>query len=157
MCDGVLKTRPFCLSHMVRSMNSTPSSLQHLRPGTVVTVRMKGLFRLARHFALVTEKVCADGLPIVFANAIETGGPAEVRWNAFVQGRKFHATYPSALPPQTVLANAYALFGTRYSFLHWNCEHFANAAHGRFGRSDQIRGGLALAALMGGLLLAAAH
>ena len=56
-----------------------------------------------------------------------------------------------------MLANAHDLFGARYSFLHWNCEHFANAAHGRFGSSDQIRGGLALAALMGGLIWAVAH
>ena len=118
---------------------------------------MKGLFKLARHFALVTEKVCADGLSVVIANAIETGGPAEVSWSAFVQGRAFRAFYPSALPPETVLANAHDLFGERYSFLHWNCEHFANAAHGRFGSSDQIRGGLALAALMGGLIWAVAH
>ena len=131
-------------------------SPEHLRPGTVVTVRMKGLFKLARHFALVTDKVCADGLPMVVANATQTKGPAEVRWQAFVQGRRFHASYPSALAPQTVLENAYAMFGTRYSFLHWNCEHFANAAHGRLGRSDQIRGGIALAALMGGLMLAMA-
>ena len=138
-------------------MNSTPHSPHALRPGTVVTVCMKGLFKLARHFALVTEKVCADGLSVVIANAIETGGPAEVSWSAFVQGRAFRAFYPSALPPETVLANAHDLFGARYSFLHWNCEHFANAAHGRFGSSDQIRGGLALAALMGGLIWAVAH
>ena len=29
---------------------------QSLRPGTVVTVQMKGLFKLAHHFALVSDK-----------------------------------------------------------------------------------------------------
>ena len=138
-------------------MNTARQSPQTLRPGTVVTVRMKGLFKLAQHFALVTDKTGNDGMPMVIANAIETGGPAHVRWTDFVQGRNYRAFYPSALRPETVLTNAYALFGTRYSFLHWNCEHFANAAHGRPGRSDQIRSGVALAALMGGMLLAAAR
>jgi hypothetical protein len=137
-------------------MTVTRNAPHRLRPGTVVTVQMKGLFRIAHHFALVTDKTGDDGMPMVVANAIETGGPAEVRWRDFVQGRQYRAFYPSALPPQTVLYNAYAMFGTRYNLLHWNCEHFANAAHGRPGRSDQVRGGIALAALMGGLLLAAA-
>ena len=106
----MLRTRPF-VCRTDRSMNSTPHSPHALRPGTVVTVCMKGLFKLARHFALVTEKVCADGLSVVIANAIETGGPAEVSWSAFVQGRAFRAFYPSALPPETVLANAHDLFG----------------------------------------------
>ena len=138
-------------------MNIARQSPRHLRPGTVVTVQMKGLFKLAQHFALVTTKTGPDGLPMVVANAIETGGPAEVSWTNFVQGREYRAFYPSTLPPQTVLYNAYAMFGTRYNFLHWNCEHFTNACHGRPGRSDQIRGGLALAAVMGGLVLAAAR
>ena len=138
-------------------MNSTRQSPHALRPGTVVTVQMKGLFRIAHHFALVTGKIGDDGLPMVVANAIETRGPAEVRWTDFVQGREYRAFYPSTLPPQTVLYNAYAMFGTRYHLLRWNCEHFANAAHGRPGRSDQVRGGIALAALMGGMLLAAAR
>ena len=138
-------------------MNSPRQSPRALRPGTVVTVQMKGLFRIAQHFALVTDKTGDDGMPIVVANAIETRGPAEVRWKDFVQGREYRAFYPSNLPPQTVLYNAYAMFGTRYHLLRWNCEHFANAAHGRPGRSDQVRGGLALAALMGGMLLAAAR
>jgi hypothetical protein len=138
-------------------MNSTRQSPRTLRPGTVVTVQMKGLFRIAQHFALVTDRTGDDGMPIVVANAIETRGPAEVRWCDFVQGREVRAFYPSNLAPQTVLYNAYAMFGTRYHLLRWNCEHFANAAHGRPGRSDQVRGGLALAALMGGMLLAAAR
>lgn len=140
----------------LRPMNSTKSPF-HLRPGTIVTVRIKGLFRLARHFALVTGKLGDDGMPMVVANAIQTGGPAEVRWTDFLQGRQYSASYPSTLAPQAVLHNAYAMFGTRYHLLRWNCEHFANAAHGRPGRSDQVRGGVMLAAFMGGLVLAAAR
>ena len=138
-------------------MNNTSNSPHRLRPGTIVTVQMKGIFKLAHHFALVADKTGPDGLPMVIANATETGGPAEVSWSDFAQGREYRAFYPSALPPKTVLYNAYAMFGTRYNFLHWNCEHFANACHGRPAQSHQIRGGLALAALMGGLMLAAAR
>jgi hypothetical protein len=138
-------------------MNSSFNSPKRLRPGTVVTVQMKGIFRLAHHFALVTEKTGPDGFPIVVANSGETGGPGEQTWSAFVKGRNYRSFYPSALPAETVLYNAYSMFGTRYNFLHWNCEHFANACHGRPAQSHQIRGGLALAAIMGGLALAAAR
>ena len=129
----------------------------HLRPGTVVTVQMKGLFKLAHHFALVADRIGSDGLPMVVTNSGEIGGPGEQRWTDFVKGRSYRAFYPGTLPSGTVLYNAYSMFGTRYNFLHWNCEHFANACHGRPAQSHQIRGGLLLAALMGGLALAAAR
>ncbi len=138
-------------------MNNTPIPPSHLVPGTVVTVQMKGLFKLAHHFALVTDKTGADGLPMVVANSGETGGPGEQLWNHFVKGRSYRSFYPSNLPPSTVLYNAYSMFGTRYNFLHWNCEHFANACHGRPAQSHQVRSGVLLAAIMGGIALAAAR
>jgi hypothetical protein len=141
----------------VMPMSAAQISPQRLRPGTVVTVQMKGLFKLAHHFALVTDKMGPDGLPIVVANSGETRGPGEQSWSGFVKGREYRAFYPSTLPSKTVLTNAYSMFGTRYNFLHWNCEHFANACHGRPAQSHQLRGGLMLAALMGGLMLAAAR
>jgi hypothetical protein len=141
----------------VMPMSAAQISPQRLRPGTVVTVQMKGLFKLAHHFALVTDKMGPDGLPIVVANSGETRGPGEQSWSGFVKGREYRAFYPSTLPSKTVLTNAYSMFGTRYNFLHWNCEHFANACHGRPAQSHQVRGGLMLAALMGGLMLAAAR
>ena len=56
-------------------MNSTPILPHRLRPGTIVTVQMKGLFKLAHHFALVTDRIGPDGLPIVVANSGDMGGP----------------------------------------------------------------------------------
>ena len=130
---------------------------QHLMPGTVVTVQMKGLLALAHHFALVTDRLGPDGCPMVISNSGELGGPGEQSWSAFVKGRSYRRFYPSKLPPDTVLDNAYAMFGTRYHLLRWNCEHFANACHGRPALSDQIRGCLAFAALIGCLTLVAAR
>ena len=135
---------------------SAQISPRALRPGTVVTVQMKGLFKLAHHFALVSGKTGPDGMPMVIANSGGTRGPGEVSWSDFVKRREYRAFYPSTLPPKTVLANAYAMFGTRYDFLHWNCEHFANACHGRPAQSHQVRGGLIMAAVIGGVMLAAA-
>lgn len=134
-----------------------PIAPQDLLPGTIVTVQMKGLFQLAHHFALVSDKTGADGMPRVVTNSGDFGGPAEQDWSAFVKGRRYRAFYPSNLPPRTVLYNAYSMFGTRYHLLQWNCEHFANACHGRPAQSHQVRGGLALAALLGGIALAAAR
>lgn len=136
-------------------MNRIPP--QQLLPGTVVTVQMKGLFKLAHHFALVSEKRDTRGLPMVVSNSGDTDGPAEFTWDEFVQGRRYRAFYPSTLPSRTVLYNAYSMFGTRYSFLHWNCEHFVNACHGRPAQSHQLRGGLAFLAIVGGLALAASR
>jgi hypothetical protein len=138
-------------------VNNTRIPPQQLVPGTIVTVQMKGLFKLAHHFALVTDKIGPDGRPVVVANSGDFGGPGEQPWDEFVKGRTYRAFYPSNLPPKTVLYNAYSMFGTRYSFVHWNCEHFANACHGRPAQSHQIRSGLALAALVGGLAIAAAR
>ena len=138
-------------------MNNTRVPPRHLVPGTVVTVQMKGLFALAHHFALVTDKTGPDGLPMVVSNSGEMGGPGEQTWSTFVKGRPYRAFYPSTLPPKVVLYNAYSMFGTRYDFLRWNCEHFANACHGKPAQSHQVRGGLALAAMMGGLALALAR
>lgn len=135
--------------------NSIPP--HRLLPGTVVTVQMKGLFRLAHHFALVTDKIGTDELPIVLANSGDTEGPAEFSWSDFVQGRNYRAFYPSTLPSKTVLYNAYSMFDTRYSFLHWNCEHFVNACHGKPAQCHQLRGGLAFLAVVGGLALAASR
>ena len=120
---------------------------QELVPGTVVTVQMKGLFSVAHHFALVTDKKSADGLPVMLSNSGELGGPGEQPWDAFVKGRPYRAFYPGKLAPETVLANAYSKFHTRYDFWRWNCEHFANACHGRPAQSHQVRGGLLLAAM----------
>lgn len=138
-------------------MNNAPIPPQYLVPGTVVTVQMKGLFALAHHFALVTNKTGADGLPIVVANSGDMGGPGEQLWSDFVKGRPYRSFYPSNLPSDVVLYNAYSMFGTRYNFFHWNCEHFANICHGRPAQSHQLRGGLAFAAIVGGLALAAAR
>lgn len=138
-------------------MNDSRLAPQSLMPGTVVTVQMKGLFKLAHHFALVSDRRGADGLPMVVTNSGDFGGPAEQSWSAFVKGRSYRAFYPSTLPPGTVLYNARSMFGTRYNFLHWNCEHFANACHGRPVQSHQIRNGLAFAAMVGGLALMAAR
>jgi hypothetical protein len=138
-------------------MNAAAILPQHLIPGTVVTVQMKGLFSLAHHFALVTGKMGTDGLPIVVANSGDTGGPGERSWSDFVQGRSYRSFYPSSLPPEVVLYNAYSMFNTRYNFFHWNCEHFANACHGRPAQSHQVRGGLAIAAVVGGLVMAVAR
>ena len=138
-------------------MNGTPIPPERLRPGTVVTVQMKGLFKLAHHFALVSGKKGSDGKPIIVTNSGEIGGPGEQGWEDFVQGRSFRSFYPSNLTPETVLYNAYSMFGTRYNFLHWNCEHFANACHGRPAQSHQVRGGLAFAVLLGGVALAVAR
>ncbi len=137
-------------------MTNAPIPPQQLVPGTVVTVQMKGWFALAHHFALVTDKTGRDGLPIVVANSGESGGPGEKSWSEFVQGRSYRSFYPSNLAPERVLYNAYSMFGTRYNLISWNCEHFANACHGRPVQSHQVRG-IALAALVGGLALAAAR
>ncbi len=72
-------------------MNSTPIPPQRLRPGTVVTVQMKGLFTLAHHFALVTDKIGPDALPIVVANSGDFGDPGEQLWSEFVQVISFVA------------------------------------------------------------------
>ena len=64
-----------------------------LLPGTIVNAPMKGWFGLTRHFAIVTDKRGADGLPIVVANARASGGPAEELWTKFTEGQPHERAY----------------------------------------------------------------
>lgn len=140
-------------------MRNIPPSF--LLPGTVVTAPMLGWLGLTQHFAIVTNKRGADGMPVMVANSRSAGGPAEESWQKFTEGRALHsaAYYPSALAPDLVLAQAYRLFGTRYHLLKWNCEHYVNACHGLPATSRQVgqakQAGLAVAAFVGGIALAA--
>jgi hypothetical protein len=129
-----------------------------LLPGTIVNAPMRGWLGLTRHFGIVTAKRGADGMPVMIANARAAGGPAEELWTKFTEGQLHErAYYPSKLPPEQVLTNAYGMFGTRYNLVSWNCEHFVNACHGLRPTSRQVAGGLALAAVVGGIALAAAR
>src|ERR1700689_1858042 len=129
----------------------------NLLAGTIVNAPMKGWLGLTRHFAIMTNKRGSDGLPIVIANSRGNGGPAEESWTKFTEGQPHErAYYPSKLPPDLVLYNAYAMFGTRYNLISWNCEHFANACHGLRPTSRQVTG-FAPAAVIGGLAIAAAR
>jgi hypothetical protein len=128
-----------------------------LLPGTIVNAPMKGWFGLTRHFGIISGKRGLDGMPVVIANARASGGPAEESWTRFTEGQPHErAYYPSKLPPDQVLYNAYGMFGTRYNLVSWNCEHFVNACHGLRPTSRQVTG-LALAAVVGGIALAAAR
>jgi hypothetical protein len=127
-----------------------------LKPGTIVNAPMRGWLGLTRHFGIVSSKCGPDGLPIMIANARAHGGPREESWHRFTEGQLHErAYYPSALSPEKVLYNAYGMFGTRYNLVAWNCEHFVNACHGLPATSRQVR--VAMAAVMGGLVLAAAR
>jgi hypothetical protein len=131
---------------------------RNLLAGTIVNAPMKGWLGLTRHFAIVTSKRDADGMPIVIANSRGNGGPGEESWSRFTEGQLHErAYYPSRLAPEQVLYNAYAMFGTRYNLISWNCEHFVYACHGMRPASRQVAGGLAMAALVGGIALAAAR
>lgn len=128
-----------------------------LLPGTIVNAPMRGWW-LTRHFGIVSAKRGADGMPVMLANSQNRGGPGEESWAQFTEGNRHdRAYYPSSLAPEDVLANAYGLFGTRYNLMSWNCEHFVNASHGLRPTSRQVIGGIALAAVVGGLAIAAAH
>ena len=131
-----------------------------LPPGTIVTAPMKGWLGLTQHFGLITHQRGADGMPVMVANSLSSRGPAEESWDKFTEGKGLHtsASYPSALTPDAVLANAYRLFGSRYHLLKWNCEHYVNACHGLPVISRQVgRAQFAFVAIAGGIALAAAR
>ena len=138
-------------------MRDTLIPPRFLTPGTVVNAPMKSWLGLTWHYGIVSNRIVPEGLPIMLANSWATGGPGEESWDKFTEGQHHYsrAWYPSALLPEEVLANAYRLFGTRYNLVTWNCEHFVTSCHGLPAASKQIR--VAMAAVMGGLALAAAR
>lgn len=104
------------------------------RPGTIIYVWFLGLLQ---HKGIVSNRRW-NGKPMVIASAQESGGVAEIPWDAFTGGRRwFEEGYPSALPPYVVLYNARCLIGQPYSAMTANCEHFVYRCHGQRARSPQ--------------------
>lgn len=127
---------------------------EYLPVGSVVTTPIKETFDLATHFAIVTNQIGWDGLPIVIANSPYKGGPSLVTWTEFTGGRPYKAAfYPGTIPPAQVLQNAYSMFDSQYDLALWNCEHFAYACHGLPPASRQVRAVIAVAAVTGLALL----
>jgi hypothetical protein len=71
----------------------------YLLVGSIVTVRIKGLFGLVTHYGIISHLIGQDGLPMVIANSRARRGPALVTWSEFTAGEAYkEAYYPSDLP-----------------------------------------------------------
>jgi hypothetical protein len=128
----------------------------HLRIASIVTVSIMETLGLATHYGLVSNAIGMDGLPMVLAISSKYRRPTLVTWSEFTQGMPYKsASYPSQLHPTQVFHNAFLLSGKPYDFWTWNCECFAKACHGLPGESDQVKTGVAIAALAGIALLLA--
>lgn len=122
------------------------SALQHLSAGTIVTTP-RGLYS---HIGILTEEVFDSERWVISLNPGLPGSQVrEEPLSVFSQGKPVFAR-PGQAPtaPWAVLARARSGRHPSYSWVTFNCEHFANFALGTPIKSPQIAfWGLAATAL----------
>jgi len=122
------------------------SDLQHLPAGTVVTTS-RGLYS---HVGLLTEETFGVERWVISLNPGPLGSQVrEEPLSTFSQGKRVVALPSNFKPaPWAVLARARSGQHPPYSWVNFNCEHFASFARGVPIKSPQIAfWGLAAAAL----------
>lgn len=120
--------------------------------GTIIATR----HWWGEHWMILAER---NGRHTAISNSARLGGVTEDWLEDVLPGQTWRVVgYPGALPLAHVLSRARSRIGHPYKLLSWNCEDFANWAHGMEVRSPQ-RASLAatLSILALGLLAARTH
>jgi hypothetical protein len=117
--------------------NTTMDSIDisRLVPGAVLRVS-HGAYD---HLGLVGDQWIGGERAVLSLSATH-GGLVEEPFSTFEGGRRVTLEgYPGSLPPEEVIRRARALGAFRYSWTHFNCEHFVCRAHGVNEESPQLR------------------
>ena len=137
---------------------STPSlshdvSIWDLRVGTVIRVAHDWY----HHVALVGDRL-SGGERTVLAFSAEAKGFIEQPFSAFARERAVTVEgFLGSLAPEVVMQRARSTRGKPYSWIDFNCEHFARFAHGVDIVSPQLHGWASLAGLLGLMAVVAAR
>lgn len=100
------------------------------------------------HVAFISDRIGADGYPMLIGASERTGTVKEEMWSDIVGGSRFEIIEnPGELSVVEVLRNARNQIGNwRYNLLNNNCEHFVNWASGLPKTSKQVASGVMLGA-----------
>lgn len=105
------------------------------RTGSIVAVRVAGVW----HEGIVSDRLDADGLPMVVHKSKRARVATEEPWRRFAPrgARVVLVGYPSILPPALVLERARARIGEPWSAVD-NCQRYTRRAHGVPARSPDL-------------------
>lgn len=110
-----------------------------VKPGDVVVSDFGGY----QHWSLVTDRFCAQGLPMLISATKRNGTVQEEPWAEVIQGKHTYvAQMETDKPAHQILSDARSQIGKwRYSLTHQNCEHFVKWATGLEVSSKQVVAG----------------
>lgn len=112
----------------------------HPEPGSILALDC-GYFT---HFAFISDRIGADGYPMLIGASDRTGTVKEEMWSDIVGRSSFEIIEnPGELSIVEVLRHARNQIGNwPYSLLKNNCEHFVNWASGLPKESKQVSSGV---------------
>lgn len=131
--------------------------------GGVASVEVTvGGFMRVRHVGVISDRIGADGQPMIVHASKVRGLVAETTATEFVKRQvgplRYHG-YPGQFAPDVVVARARARIGQPYEIVRRNCEHLVAEVHGLPVASPQLQSRTASGAIVAGtaaMLVAAA-
>jgi len=110
-------------------------ALSQLRPGTIIAVRVQGVW----HEGLLSDQLDANGEPRVLHKSKRTYRAAEESAQQYApDGRELRVIgYPGARAPSLVIGHARARIGEAWSVAD-NCQRYTRRAHGVPARSPDL-------------------
>jgi hypothetical protein len=107
-----------------------------IAPGTIVSREQTWPWE---HYGIVSDRRIGHA-PMVLNGSAQRGFVSEDPWEEFAAGCPviLHG-YPSALPPEIVIARGRSQLGRPWDALTFNCEHFVCFAHALEESSPQLQ------------------
>lgn len=125
-------------------------SIKNLKAGDIVVSD----FGVYQHWSLVSDSLCANGLPMLISATRRSGTVLEESWDVVTQGKHTYqaeVTYDRPVPKVLELARS-QIGQWQYSLTERNCEHFTKWATGLKISSTQVVAGTTGAILGAGLV-----
>lgn len=111
-----------------------------IKPGDIVVTN----YSAYQHWSIVSDRVCAEGKPMLISATKRTGTVQEEPWDIVTNGKKTYVAdvTPSKSIPQ-LLTDARSQIGSwPYSVTSKNCEHFVKWASNLQVTSSQVKAGV---------------
>lgn len=117
---------------------ATMTSLRNFpySPGDIIKVR----YETFTHYAVISDRIGEDGLPMVIDNSAARGSVSERSWTEAVAGKAVSlSSMVSDFPKSEIVSCARSFIGkVRYSILSFNCESFVRKVLGLKPTSKQV-------------------
>lgn len=105
-------------------------------PGDIIKIRYETFI----HYAVISDRIGDDGLPMVIDNSAARDGVTERSWTEAVAGKPVSpSSMASDFPKSEIIACARSFIGkVKYSLISFNCESFVRKVLGLKPTSKQV-------------------